>query len=205
MTVQNGSNYPPPQNLDQFSIDNHSFGGLLQVSTGYRWERDHDWFPGSMLGLTYQHLFNSNINGNVTQYSDPEFTNYSYQWGGTTNLVLVTEKLNLYQTKHWSPYASVGIGIALNETGQYTESAFTGVTPRISPDYAGGSTSNFAYQFGVGLDYQLNASWLLSVGYLYQNIGTLESGIGQSTWSETSLNGGSVGQNAVLGSVTYLF
>lgn len=204
MTVHNGSQYPYPQNVDLFTVQDHSTGGMFFLSAGHRWERDNTWLSAYSLGLYYQYLFNHNINGTITQYSDPEFLNYSYQWGNSSNLILISNKLNIYQVKKWSPYVSLGLGVALNRSGTYTETAYTNVTPRYSPDYASSTSSNFAYQLGLGIDYQATPSWILGLGYLYQNLGTSESGPGASTWSSTRLNLGSLSQNELALSVTYL-
>lgn len=205
MTVPNGSDFPAPQNVDLFSVKNGSTSGIFFLSAGHRWERDDDWFSAYSLGIYYQYLFNQNIMGTIEQYSEPQFLNYAYQWGGSSSVVLLSGKLNVYQLDKWSPYVALGLGVALNQTASYSETAYAGVTPRDNPDYSSGTTSNFAYQLGVGIDYQATQAWILSLGYVYQNIGNMQSGPGVSTWSSTYLNLGSWSQSEVAASVTYLF
>src|SRR5690242_17154608 len=80
MTVPNGSNYSSPENVDQYSL-NQLQPIMLDIQAGYRWNRDESWIPSYALALRYEHIFTKNMTGMVTQYSDPEFTNYSYTLG----------------------------------------------------------------------------------------------------------------------------
>ena len=81
MTVPNGSDYPPPGNVDQYSL-NQPQSTMLDIQVGHRWNRDKQWLPSYAFSLRYEHIFTKTIAGMVTQYSDPDFTNYSYTWGG---------------------------------------------------------------------------------------------------------------------------
>jgi len=203
-TVPNGSQYTAPHQLDLFSVQHHVTGGLFFLSAGRQWKLDRDWFSAYSLGAYYQRLLNHNITGTIKQYSKSEFLNYSYQWGSSTSVVLLSGKLNMRQIRQWSPYLSLGLGVAMNQTQDYSETAFTGVTARNNPSYRNGTSTNFAYQAGLGIDYQLKPAWIISLGYAYQSVGPIQSGPGQSTWVNTHLTLGSLAQNELVGSITYL-
>lgn len=203
MYVKNGSFYPPPFDTDIYSAtQNASASALLNATVGRRWTRESKWFPAYSLGLFYQHSFTGNAGGTVTQYSDPEFTNYNYHWNPSSDILLASIKLNLYDKNQFSPYVTAGLGGAFNQS-HYNETALPDVTPRISPDFSG-SSNQFAYNAGAGLDFRATNHLIINVGYLYQNLGNI-SGKGKGTWSSTSLNIGSYGLNEVVVGGTYLF
>lgn len=104
------------------------------------------------------------------------------------------------------PYLNGGVGISNNQTNAYKESAFSGVTPRISPNFASQSNSTFAYNLGAGLDIALGPHHFISLGYDYQNFGTFSSGPGKGAeWSSQHLNLGTIKANTLLLGYTHLF
>ncbi len=198
--VNNGSSFPPPYDTDIYST-NQSASVLTNLSAGRRWEREGKWLPAYSLGLVYQHSFLGNTSGTVTQYSLPEFTNYNYTWKLSSEILLVSAKVNLYVQKQFSPYVTVGLGRAFNHS-KYSETALPEVTPRSAPGFSGTSIK-FAYNAGAGLDFQASSHLIINVGYLYQNLGDI-SGPGIGTWSGTSLGLKSYGQNEALVGITFL-
>ena len=204
MTVNNGSGFPPPLDQDVYTTSNNS-QVILGLSAGRRWQNDSDWLPALSAGVLYEHFFSNNAGGTITQYSTPGFTNYNYGWNVSSNVVLATAKLNLFQYAKWSPYINGGVGGAFNRTGGFNETALPGVTSRITPGFANNTSNQFAYNAGAGLDFQFAPQFLLSVGYLYQDLGNVSSGQGQQTWAGQTLNLGNYRSNDVMASVTYLF
>lgn len=205
MTVNNNSDFEPPYNQDIYDTKQRHQPFFL-ISAGKRWVRKSHWFPSYSLGLQFQHAFTQDIGGTVTQYSDPEFTNYTYQWNLYSNELLAVGKMNLFSIGRVSPYVSAGIGGVVNTTDNYTESALPGVTaPRTSPGFADESNLQFAYQLGAGVDLQMNKQMLFTIGYLYQDLGEAKSGSGASSWSNRSLDLGTVKTNSVFLALTYLF
>ena len=201
MYVNNGSFFPPPYDTDIYST-NQSTSALVNLSAGRRWERQSNWFPAFSLGLFYQHSFLDNVAGTITQYSLPQFTNYTYNWNLSSDILLASAKVNLYAQNRFSPYVTVGLGGAFNHSN-YNETALPGVTPRTSPGFSG-TSNQFAYNAGAGLDFRASNHLIVTLGYLYQNLGDI-SGQGNATWSGNSLRLGSYGLNEVLAGVTYLF
>ena len=204
-SVNNGSLFPLPYSQDRFSSSSSSTKALISLFAGKSWQRDQPWLPAYSLGVLYQSLFSSPLQGSITQYSLPEFTNYRYQAQASSNLVLASGKWDLYRYHQALPYVTAGLGAAFNRFNGYQETALPGVTPRLSPGFADNSNSRFAYQLGAGVDYEVNPQLMLTVGYQYLNLGRLDSGPGTSSWSSQALGFGSYRSNAVLFGLSYSF
>lgn len=205
MTVPNGSNYPPPLNVDQYSVKRHR-PTLIDIQAGHRWERSQQWLPAYALALRYQHVFTKNIQGTVTQYSLPDFVNYNYRWGVGADALSLYSKIDLVKYARFMPYVDLGLGLSIPRSKSYRETALPNVTPRFSPDYAPHRNSQFTYNLGAGLDFILTQNILLSAGYAYQSFGNLSSGLGQGlNWRTEKLNLGKLNTNMGLVGLTYLF
>ncbi|OGV27652.1 MAG: hypothetical protein A3F18_07695 [Legionellales bacterium RIFCSPHIGHO2_12_FULL_37_14] len=202
--VDNGSNFAPPNNVDLYTTTNKS-SAVFELSAGRRWTTYNRIFPAYELDLLWQFGFNNNLGGTITQYSEPVFLNYSYKWKVQSNLLLVAAKLNVAQYKIFLPFVTGGIGPTFNLANSYNETAFSGVTERISPSFQDNNTPQFAYRLGAGIDVALNPQILISVGYNYQNLGHVSSGYGLSSWSTEKLSLGSYGQNEFLIKLHYIF
>lgn len=204
-TVNNGSGFPPPYSQDIYSAQSPDASLLLGIGLGRYFELEHPWVKVASIGIQYQYFFANNINGNITQFSLPEFTNYQYTWPLATNIIVANGKLNFKDYKKFSPYFSLGLGGVLHQSDGYTESAYSNVTPRISPNFSSSSNAQFAYLIGVGLDYPIGKQFILSAGYQYSGLGKVQSGKGEGSWSGETLNFGSYASNAFVFSTTYLF
>lgn len=202
LSINNGSGFPAPYDKDIYTTNTKS-SAVAGVGAGYYWS---DWaLPGVSLGINYSHYFNSANNGQIIQYGLPEFTNYNYQWKTTSDLVLASAKLDLYRWNALAPYIQGGVGFSANKAKSYSEQALAGVTPRISPQFASHSTTVFAYQLGVGLDWAVKPQWVVSLGYEYTDLGKFSSGNGINSWSGDALSSGKLNSNAGVLGVTYLF
>lgn len=205
MTVPNGSSYPPPENVDQYTLKQHH-PVMIDVQAGHRWKRNQQWLPAYALALRYQHVFTKNIQGTVTEYSLPEFVNYNYHWGVGADALSLYSKIDLIQYARLMPYVDAGLGFSSTNSRHYSETALSNVTPRFSPDYASKRNSQFTYNLGAGLDFIVTPHILLSAGYEYQSFGKLASGVGQGpNWHAAKLNLGKLNTNMGLVGFTYLF
>lgn len=203
MTIPNGSNFPPPENLDNYSISKPSNQPMLALSAGYRWQRNQTLIPAYALAVKYQHLFSQNLQGEIQQYSLNEFNNYTYTWDMNLNVLSLNSKINLVKYQRIMPYIDVGIGASFNQSETYREWALPGITARDSPSFASHTQTEFAYNAGAGIDLIVTNQLLLSLGYDYQSFGRLQSGSGQSTWTGTSLKLGHFKTNTILLGLTY--
>jgi opacity protein-like surface antigen len=203
MRVNNASGFPAPYNTDLYSTSTKA-APAVAFEVGHRWERENRWLSAVALSLAYQNVLASNAGGTVMQYSAPAFINYNYNSYVSSNVVLLFGKVDLFRYHFLSSYFKVGIGGAFNRNSNYTESALPNVTPRTSPAYATHNSTQFAYDLGAGLDFQLNKQFILSAGYEYLNLGKISSGQGAGLWTGQSLNFGSYHTNEVFLSVSYL-
>lgn len=206
MTIDNGSGFPAPGNVDQYHASSTQKEGMLAAAAGYRWtQQAQAWLPAVELALRYQYLFPQSINGSVTQFSLSPNQDYAYHWTTDVNIISLFTKLDLISYKKTMLYVDVGVGSAFVHAHDYQETAYPGVTPRISPAFANRTSSQWSYNVGAGIDISLSPQLIGSVGYDYQSLGDMTSGPGQTTWSGSELHLGRFGLNTALISLTYLF
>ncbi len=205
LTVNNGSGFPSPYDVDIYSGSSRNNSGIFALSGGRVWQRNSFYIPSYSLGVMWQHLFRNNLNGQITQYSDPEFLNYDYQLNTTSNVVLAYSKINIFSYKKFLPYFNIGLGGTFNRTNGYNEEALEFVTARVSPQFQDNSSNQFAYLLGAGFDVLATPNLSISAGYNYLNIGNLATGYGVETWSAAKLNYGANSTNEVLITLNYKF
>jgi opacity protein-like surface antigen len=180
---------PPPMTRDSYSINSTEAAGVAQFVAGYRWHQAQNYLPYSHLFFQYRHYFNSTVHGKVDQYSLPEFQNYQYNLAYSADLFTLNGKLDLLQWRGLLPYISGGFGVIVNHVTGYSETPTPNVTPRISPNYADRSNSRFAGTLGTGFDFILAKNTWITLGYEHVfQAGTLKTGGGATTWSNTALN-----------------
>ncbi len=202
--INNGSGAPAPYDQDSYTTKK-SHDPVLGMTFGRRFLFERRWLPAASLALEYQHLDATHVGNTIMQYSDPAFLNYSYKLDVSSDVVLAALKLNIVQWGEILPFIKGGIGTAFNHTTGYNENPLPGVTaPRVSPGFASYTTNQFAYVAGAGVDIQVAKQWMLSAEYQYQQLGNITSGKGTNTWSQDSLNLGSLHSNTVLFSLSYI-
>ncbi|VEB30086.1 Opacity protein and related surface antigens [Legionella pneumophila] len=201
-TVNNDSGFASPFDKDIYTNSSDS-SVVLGIGGGYRFT--NMILPAISVGIYYSHFFNMDINGQVIQYSLPEFTNYNYQWKVKSDLVLASAKANVISWKNIMPFVQGGVGVSSNKGSQYYENTLPDVTPRISPNFANHTTTVIAYQLGAGLDWEIKPQWLLSLGYEYSDLGKVRSGYGTDSWSRETLSSKNLTSNAGTLGFTYLF
>lgn len=202
--VNNGSGFPTPYDVDLYSTQQTN-SGVFALAGGFNWQKDTLYFPSYSAGVMWQYLFRNNINGQITQYSDPTFLNYNYAIDTTSNVILAYGKINLLQIKQISPFFMVGIGSSFNKASTYSETALEEVTPRDSPKFSNNTSSQFAYLLGAGLDIITTENLSLSAGYNYLSLGAIGTGYGVETWSNRKLAIGTNTTNEFLININYKF
>lgn len=203
-SILNGSNQPSPSNSDRYSIRSPSSTSNWTIFTGYRWSRKATWLPFYSLALQYQHLSRFKTQGTIEQYSLSNFTNYSYRMYGQADIFSLQSKADIYQYRSYLPYITLGLGVACNNLTGYGETPTSGITPRENPNFKAKTTNNFAYTFGLGIDYLLQPSLILSLGYEYANLGDAKTGYGKaSSWSNDLLKFGRLSSSTVMLSASY--
>ncbi len=210
MNIANGSNFTSPYNYDQFSTQTNAQAAIA-AEFGYRWKNTspwtsgQKWFPGYAVSLYYNHLFSTDIGDQIEQYSIPAFTNYRYTWKTSADVLLAIAKLNLIEYQQFTPFIQVGLGGSFNHASQYGETAYPNVTPRVNPAFGDKTIGAFAYDLGAGIDWKFHPQFSLSLLYQFQNLGSVESSSGVSTWSGDRLSSSTYQTNLALLKLDYYF
>jgi len=203
--VNNGSGFSNPYNQDIYNTSSPDGILLLGVGLGRRLEWDNPWITATSLGLHYQYFFSQNIQGEITQFSLPQFKNYSFSIPLASNVIFGNAKFHFKDYRNFSPYFSVGLGGVISKGDGYKETAYANITPRISPNFSVQNNTQFAYLIGTGIDYRIAQQFILSAGYQFSSLGQATTGNGQGSWSGENLDFGNLYSNAFLFGVTYLF
>ena len=200
--IDNGSNFPSPENMDTYSVK-HDNQGSIMLTIGEKINTPLSFIKYYTLGGRLQYTFANNLDGSIMQYSDPMFLNYNYNWK-LSNFILTTEtKLGLLDVEKVSLYINGGLGISFNRAQSYKESPLINVTPRANPDFSDNTETNFTYHIGFGADYKFIPKWLVSFGYEFSSLGDFISGKGATTWANESLKLRSYKTNTILFGVTH--
>lgn len=137
------------------------------VGIGYRWARDNPWFPSVNMGLQHRYTSPINVFGVSQALSvDPAPTSYNYRLQQESWLLMT--KADIYKWQRFMPYVALGLGASFNRISQLFINSST------FANQLGGSTnltSDFSYNVGAGIDYQVKDDFWLSLGYFYDNFG----------------------------------
>lgn len=138
------------------------------VGIGYRWAQDDNpWFPSVNMGLQHRYTSPVNVFGvSLVLSVDPVPSRYSYRLQQESWLLMT--KADIYKWQRFMPYIALGLGASFNRISQLfvNSSSFA--------NQLGGSTnltSDFSYNVGAGIDYQVKDDFWLTLGYFYDNFG----------------------------------
>jgi len=196
--VPNGSSASPPSDVDFYTISKPKSQGNFAFYAGYRFVRLKRFFPSISLAFRYSHLLHASVNGTVEQYSLPAFLNYNYTLNFNSDIYTLQAMLELFRLGLLAPYVSAGIGFANNNIYNYNETAVSGVTPRVSPDFGTNNNFSFVYNIGAGVNFRITKKLIAALGYEHANLGKI-NGVGNgSDWTNQSLSLGTLKTNAVM-------
>jgi len=187
-------------------VTNHAKSSIeASFLAGYRWQCQSQWLSALSLGVEYTYS-RPELSGNIFKFSLPQAKIFQYKYKVAEQAILLKLKFNFHEWHHFSPYASVGAGIAVNHVYGYT----TGLLPNVPPGYsslgnfASATTTNFADSFGAGIDYWVNNNLQLSLGYEYTHYGVVRTGYGSGVLANDRLSN-SLSSNAVTLSIVRFF
>jgi opacity protein-like surface antigen len=97
--------------------------------------------------------------------------NYSYR---TNNVQAFVEGKLKWKIQKFIPYVSTGVGYAWNNSYKY-------LIEQVDPDvevapFSSNHKTNFAYEFGAGIDYQVSEQNYVGLSYRYAHLGDMELG-----------------------------
>lgn len=154
-------------------------------------------------GIDLFQITNFNQTGKVLQFNLPEFENYTYTLNLNNLRIMADFDLDFHPIQqYFTPFIEGGIG------GARTAISYNSapILPVVSPNFIlpNESSWHFAYQAGAGIKYEATTYLVLSLRYLYANMGKANSSIlGSSAVLATPLTVNMSTQNYLLG-LTYL-
>jgi opacity protein-like surface antigen len=169
---------------------------FIQFNTGYAHgaSSSGDFSQGNMgntslFGIEAGYKLNENFRMSASFDYLPSFSNNSTLTNSIERTANIKVKsyvsmLNLYydigQFSGFTPYATIGAGIARNKTGLYTtDITGTGYT---AVD-ASNTTNNFAYKLGLGTKYSISNDFDLDLRYQYSDLGKFSTGAMESSYN----------------------
>lgn len=134
----------------------------------------HYFFDSLGAGVDIFQITNFNQKGNVLEFGLPEFENYTYALKLNNIRIMANIDLDLHPIQQqFIPFIQGGIGSARTEVS-YNSAP---IPPVESPNFIlpKAASWNFAYQVGGGIKYAANLHLVLSLRYLYANMGKTNS------------------------------
>lgn len=200
--------YETGQYADTFTHQSSASAFTWGVDATYRFKLHapsvQNYFFDSMgAGVDVFQITNFSQNGKVLQFNLPEFENYTYALKLNNIRVMANFDLDFHPIRHYfTPFIQGGIGGARTAVSYNS----TPISPVISPDFTlpNQASWNFAYQAGAGVKYAVKTHLVLSVRYLYANMGKINSStLGSTAALATPLTVNMSTQNFLFG-LTYL-
>lgn len=185
-TLSNTASVSPTSGLTNTYIATESLQSGEFLGFGPEYVFDHLTTKPFTLGLGLSTYFIGlgNIAGTETPGSNIGLTdtlNYNIK---ASSIALMVEPKITYTKYALQPYALAGVGTDWNTLSAFTQTTPPGSLAAPSSSYADHTENSFAYEFAVGLQYQLqqNKKLSLRLEYRYLNLGDAQLGaaVGQT-------------------------
>lgn len=156
------------------------------------------------LGLSYFQNSSFAARGNVNQFADPTYNNFTYQYQIQSRRFSVETKLSRVFLQKWHPYISASVGEALNKAYAYTEYPLSSEDVPMTELFNSHTTKAFTYTAGLGVDVDIAEHLRVGAGYRFVGLGNASLGAsplqdGTNTISHTQLHA-----NELIAQITYL-
>ncbi|MFA6036982.1 MAG: outer membrane beta-barrel protein [Legionellales bacterium] len=182
-------NDPLPPLYDDYQTNDREGGFIVGATGGYQFalneEDDEDessWFPTARLGIGYEYVGSTDVNGQVIKYQEKPY--YDYQYDVSAQVIWLDGQIDLFDWCNFSPFIDAGIGIAFNRMSDYEENRInTEVPVRESADFSDETNTEFAWRAGVGVNYTIpeqDDAWTISVLTRYSDLGDAQTGSSQT-------------------------
>jgi opacity protein-like surface antigen len=195
-------------NADTFTAQRGAGAFTWGIDAKYRFKLHKSgpqsyFFDAIGAGINIFQIIDFNQTGHVLQFNLPEFENYTYKLKLKNTRVMADFDLDFHPLLfNLIPFVEGGIGAA-NTQITYDSAP---IPPLDSPNFQlpQKSSWHFAYQVGAGMKYTVNTHFLLSIHYLYADMGKVDSSTsGNTTTLATPLSAEMRTHNFMIG-VTYL-
>jgi opacity protein-like surface antigen len=149
---------------------------------------DDSGMIGAFLGYRVNNSLSFNLNYDYRGWFSWQVPTNAVLSSGINDLIYSAKNIKIQTlfvnfvinpNKNWegwgnlTPYVSGGLGAAFNQLG--TLSGTDLIDPNIYSNIAGASSTSFAWNVGLGVDYALSKNISYSLGYRFVNAGTVQS------------------------------
>jgi opacity protein-like surface antigen len=106
----------------------------------------------------------------------PSSNQYIYSYKVKSSQLLAEGKLLWRVKEFFHPYATFGLGVAFNDSSNYT----TNVPPFVTftPQFTNHINAAFSYSVGLGMDLDVYKKWRVGAGYRFTDLGKANLGLG---------------------------
>lgn len=184
-TVALPNDAPPSFLYDDYQTTERNDSYLIGVSVGYEFELDDEelepWFRNIRLGLGYEFVGETKMNGQVHLYQEQPYYNYDYET--YSQVAWAIGQIDLITLEQFTPFIDLGLGISFNHAGEYNESRINdAVHVRESADFSDNTETEFAWRAGLGINYQYEEDSPLTIGAVvrYSDLGDASTGSSQT-------------------------
>lgn len=134
------------------------------------------WFTAIEPEVNGYYLGQGNFTGDVYRFNSPAFNEMTYSMSLQSARVMVDGALTIASKKKYALYAIGGVGNAWNILSYSDTYNNAANCPDQGLNLGSHTNSNFAWEVGGGVTYTYNPRILLSVEYLYADLGTATTG-----------------------------
>lgn len=109
---------------------------------------------------------------NTTENTSPGETGNSTSWSAESDTVMLNLSIDIMTDSRITPYLRGGAGIAKNKSYTYTI-----YDPEIQENsyYPGKTTNSFAWQAGLGVNFEAKSKMITTIEYMFVNRGSLRT------------------------------
>ena len=131
----------------------------------------------SQFGVAIAGANSLKISGDIWDFEDPRFDNYSDFYSIQHSYIALKGKVLTNAAYSFKPWISGSIGIGINKAKNYTViPKICEVIPLSSANFSDHRTTSFGYTLGAGVQRELTQHWQIGVGYEFADWGKSQLG-----------------------------
>lgn len=150
-------------------------GGTFMFGIGKQWYNNIKLHLTINSSLRYLQTSDIAFGGNVWQLHSAQLNNLSYNYQTKTQLFLFDNLISWTQHS-FQPGLIVGVGLSTNSAYNYHETPLNNRAAGMLQPFSNNSTTKFAYDLGLALDYQLKGA-VLELAYRFIDAGDAHLGV----------------------------
>ncbi|MDR3502754.1 MAG: hypothetical protein P4L79_09245 [Legionella sp.] len=125
--------------------------------------------------------------GDVWQFSLPEFNNFHYHYKIQSSRIMAVAKLLTTYRERIHPYISGELGAAFNRSRSYYETPLIEEAVAMAP-FSSHTQSSFSWGVGAGIDVDVWTHLRLGLGYQFADLGHAKLGLSPAEETKQTLN-----------------